>query len=587
MNRKPNQICRQLVTVIIVWALLLWGIQPLQAATLQIDTIDPILVIDKVSMEQAVAGSDFQIGISVRNMTNNEGFDLAFAFEIKDTDSLAPFSLVANQNTVIDKIGANETRTMFFKFKVDEAAQNKDYEMIVKLTGKNAQFKETVNTVSTITVPVTYDLTKPVLIIRSADINPVQPDQSQEFDVNFRIENLSKTTDARNITFILDGGSNFEVREISNKKTVLKLAKGEDTVVSYRLLSKDSRSDNTVKLKISFDYLGSESSSVEETVNLPLSWANTGIGATPWVIVNKYTLSDERVLAGNTVTLNLYIENTNERPVKNVKISLGVIKIEETSGTTTTQTSGGTVFSPVNSSNSFYVDSIPGKSIVEKAVDLYVDPNAAAKTYIVPVEIKYEDRSGKTLECEELVNIPVTQECKLNILSMQVPPEGFIGQPVQVMAEFVNVGKVALGNFMVRLEGDFAKENSTYYVGNLEIGFNDFFQAVLIPEKEGPIEGKVIFSYIDNNNKDIEVEKTFTMNIMSQPAFPGNEGGMAGKPGNALDPRGGFNGNETSGLLPFVKAKWPTILFALFVIIEAVYIWRLKRNKRSGEFLDE
>ena len=36
-------------------------------------------------------------------------------------------------------------------------------------------------------------------------------------------------------------------------------------------------------------------------------------GETPWVIVNKYTLSAERVLAGNTVTLSLFIENTNQR----------------------------------------------------------------------------------------------------------------------------------------------------------------------------------------------------------------------------------------------------------------------------------
>lgn len=586
MKKDTNKTIKQLVTVIIALSLLFFGLQPLQAATLQIDTINPILVIEKVSMEQAVAGGDFQLGISVRNMTNNEGFDLAFNFEIKDTDSLDPFSLVANQSTTIDKIGANETRTMFFKFSVDEAAQNKDYEMVINLTGKNALFQDAVNTVSTITIPVTYDLTKPVLIVKSADINPDQPDPNDEFEVNFRIENLSKTADARNIVVILDGTDNFEVREISNKKNILKLAKGEDTVITYRLLAKDSRADNTVKLKISFDYLGSETSSVEETINLPLSWEGAGIGTTPWVIINKYTLSDERILAGNTVTLSLFIENTNERPVKNVKISLGVIKIEETSGTTTTQTSGGTVFSPVNSSNSFYLNHIPGKTVIEKAIDLYVDPNAAAKTYIVPVEMKYEDRSGKTLECEELVNIPVTQECKLNVLSLQVPSEGYIGQPAQIMSEFVNVGKVALGNFMVRLEGEFAKENGTYYVGNLDIGYNEFFQAALIPEKEGLLEGKIIFSYIDNNNKDVELEKPFTMDIKSQPAFPGSEGEMGGKPGNGMYPGPGIN-DQNSGIFAFVKSNWLSILLVLFLILEAFYIFRLKKNKKGGEFLDE
>lgn len=586
MKSEMNKTFKKLAAVIIVISLLLFGIQPMQAATLQIDTINPIIVIDKVSMEQAVAGGDFQLGISIRNMTNNEGFDISFSFKIKDTDSLDPFSLAAKQTTTIDKIGANETRTMFFNFSVDEKAQNKEYEMVVSLTGKNALFQDAVNTTSTIIIPVTYDLTKPVLIVKSADINPAQPDPHDEFEVNFRIENISKTADARNIVVILDGADNFEVREISNKKNILKLAKGADTVITYRLLAKDSRADNTVKLKISFDYLGSETSSLEETINLPLSWKGAGVGTNPWVIINKYTLSDERILAGNTVTLSLFIENTNERPVKNVKISLGVIKIEETSGTTTTHTSGGTVFSPINSSNSFYLDNIPGKTVIEKAINLYVDPNASAKTYIVPVEMKYEDRNGKTLECEELVNIPVTQECKLNVLSMQAPSEGYIGQPAQIMAEFVNVGKVALGNFMVRLEGEFAKENGTYYVGNLEIGYNDFFQAALIPEKEGLLEGKIIFSYIDNNNKDVELEKPFTIDIKSQPDFPAGEGEMGGKPINGMYPGPGMKA-QNSGIFAAIKSNWLSVVLVLFLILEGLYIFRLKKNKKGGEFLDE
>jgi hypothetical protein len=557
---------------------------PLLAGTLGMETDLPIVVLEKVSMDPAVAGGEFTLGLSVRNLTDNQGVNFAFSFSLKGENTLEPFSLAPNQTTTFDRIEARETKTVYFTFLVDKEAQNKDYELMVSLNGKSPA-QTNVSSGTMITVPVTYDQTKPVIVIRSAEVNPVQPDAGDEFSVNLTLENLSKTTDARNIVLLLGGGDNFEVKDVSNKKNVVKLDKGTQTVVSYRLQAKDTRADNTVKLNLSFDYLASDSSSIDETINLPLDWSGGGAGTTPWVIVNKYTLSDERVLAGNTVTLRLYIENTNLRPVKNVKISLGVIKIEETSGSTTTSTSGGTVFSPVNSSNSFYIDSIPGKSAIEKEVDLYVDPNASAKTYIVPVSIKYEDRGGKVLESEELVNIPVTQECKLNVISMTVPTDGFVGQPIMVMSEFVNVGKVMLGNFMVRMDGEFQKENSTYYVGNMEIGYSDFYQAELIPDKPGTLEGKVVFSYIDNNNKDVEVEEPFTINIMEQMAPMGGEVGKMGEFPDGKMPGG--MGNSGGRFMASLKSNWLPVLLGLIMLGEGFFIWRMKRNNRNKEFLDE
>lgn len=556
---------------------------PLLGGTLEIETDMPILVLEKISMEPAVAGGEFILGLSARNLTNNQGVNFAFSFIIKGEEDLGPFSLAPNQTTTFDRIEARETKTLYFTFLVDKEAQNKDYELMVTLNGQSGA-QTNVSSGTIIKVPVTYDQTKPVLIVRSAEVNPVQPDVGDEFSVKLTLENLSKLTDARNIVLLLDGGDNFEIKDISNKKNIVKLDKGAQSVVTYRLQAKDTRTDNTVKLSLSYDYLAESSSSLEEIVNLPLDWNGGGSGTTPWVIVNKYTLSDERVLAGNTVTLQLYIENTNLRPVKNVKISLGVIKIEETSGSGTTSTSGGTVFSPVNSSNSFFIESIPGKTIIEKEVDLYVDPNASAKTYIVPVEIMYEDRSGKVLEIEEMVNIPVTQECKLNVISMTVPTEGFVGQPIMVMSEFVNIGKVALGNFMVRMDGDFQKENSTYYVGNMDIGYSDFYQAELIPDKPGTLEGKVVYSYIDNNNKDVEVEEPFTINITEMEPMMGADGKMGdfeGAPG-----RVGMGGSA-GGFFSTLKTNWLPILLGVIMLGEGFLIWRMKRNNRNKEFLDE
>lgn len=575
---------------IIVIAVLFCGVfmvHPLQAELVEIGSNYPLITMEKVSMEQAVAGSEFALTMDVRNISKNPGYKLNFEFKVKgndDDEGLYPFSLQSNQNTTIDQLNGMESRTITFTFAVDSEAQNKNYELIINLSGENVAFQRVVNTMTTVNVPVSYDITKPILIVKSVSLKPEVPQEDEEFTAEFQITNLSKSSEARNVTIHLEGTDNFEILDISNRRNLTKLDKGGTETLTYTLKAKEKKKDNTAKLKIAFDYAGNETENVEELINLPLPVSKTSLGETPWVIINKYTLSAERVLAGNTVTLRLFIENTNQREVKNAKISLGVIEIENSSGDIT---KGGTVFSPVNSSNSFFVESISGKTVIEKTIDLYVDPNATAKTYIVPIDIKYEDKDGETLTCEEQVNIPVTQECKLEILSVDLPTEGFIGQPIPVAAEFVNVGKVALGNFMVSMDGDFTKENTTYYVGNLDIGISDYYQGTIIPEAEGKIEGQLVFTYIDNNNKDVRVEKPFSIDIMPQAGPMPGEGDVMMGPDGPIKPGMPMAGNSGGGIMNFIKTKWLNILLFVVILVEAICIIRIKRKKANGEFFDE
>lgn len=587
MNPTIKKKVSRLFTILLILTISI-SLLPAMASA-EIQGINPIIIIDKLSAEQAVAGGEFNLTLGIRNISNYPAFNLKLAFKLEGNEDLGPFTLKNTQAAAIKQLDGNTSQTTFLTFTVKGDAQNKDYKLIVNLNGQNATFQDSVFSSASFTIPVTFDMTKPVLIIKDASISPENPDIIEGFAVHFQVWNLSKTTDARNIVLLLDGKENFEVMDISNKKNLTKLEKGMYETVTYKLKAKETRTDNTIKLKIEHDYLGDKSESVEETVNLPLPQQDVAIGATPWVIINKYTLSAERVLAGSNLTLSLYIENTNQRPVKNVKISLDVTKIQDsTTGTSGTKITGDTVFSPVNSSNSFYIDSIPAKTVVTKDIALYVDPNATAKTYVVPVTIKYEDRKGTTLTSEEMVNIPVTQDCKLQTLSVQIPPIGFIGQPIPITAEFVNVGKVALGNFMVNIEGEFAKENGSYYVGNLEIGASDFFQGSVIPQAEGKLEGKLVFSYIDNNNKDVREETPFSIDIQSQPEqMPGKDGEIMGPEGIRKGVSGPMGSPQGGSLLARIKSMALPLLLVLVILGEGLYIWRLKKKKKTGEFFDE
>ena len=90
-------------------------------------------------------------------------------------------------------------------------------------------------------MPVTYDLTKPVLMVKEVKINNENPDILEGFTASFVVENLSKSTEARNVIFTLVGGDNFKVIDISNRKNIMRIGKGEQTVVTYQLKAKDTK----------------------------------------------------------------------------------------------------------------------------------------------------------------------------------------------------------------------------------------------------------------------------------------------------------------------------------------------------------
>lgn len=308
------------------------------------------------------------------------------------------------------------------------------------------------------------------------DIYTSQSTPGREFLLSFTLVNRGDKA-AQNIKLTLDGGNNILPLNSPSVRYLEPLAGGESRTLSLALGL--NRADTTVyPLTLTLEYSDRSGQKFTAEQTLGLSSADIGAtGSTPRVIISKYTLTPEQVFGGSLVTLALEIENTNLKPVHNVKISLGVVRLENERG--------DTVFSPVNSSNSFYLDYIPGKNVVTKEIDLFVDPNAGARTYIVPVTIEYEDDSGNPLTVEEMVTIPVTQESRMEVITVDIPPQAFAGQPVPIGAEFVNVGKVALDNFMVALEGDFPKENASYYVGRLEPGMSDYFQGLAFPAGDG------------------------------------------------------------------------------------------------------
>ena len=85
--------------------------------------------------------------------------------------------------------------------------------------------------------------------------------------------------------------------------------------------------------------------------------------------------------------------------------------------------------------------------------------------------------------------------------------------------QYYNMGKSAMSNLRITAEGEGFKfpQSPSQYVGNFESGKNNYYDLAIIPEKEGEINGKVIFTFEDIAGKEEKIEKEFKFMVSPAP----------------------------------------------------------------------
>lgn len=346
--------------------------------------------------------------------------------------------------------------------------------------------------------------------------NLVYPDgaigQERDVNISFNIKNIGKI-EAKNIVVTLESmdQNGLVPRSLSIQK-INSLPANESKSLSFVFRTTDTAEtkNHPILIKVEYDDdLSQEKRSLEQYVGIFV--VEPGEEGKPKLIIDKYSFEPNIVRAGENFVMNLSFFNTNsQQTIKNIKIFLTANETTDPTG----HSAGSNVFTPVNSSNTFYIDSIPPKGRVEKSITMFTVPDAQAKTYTITANFEYENREGEEFTATELIGVPVVQQSKLELGEISLYPEAYVGEPNPVYIEFYNTGKVTLYNMMVKLEGDFQTENGSYYVGNFEIGRSDYFEGMVIPMAPGELTGALVFTYEDSAGETVEVRREFTMNVM-------------------------------------------------------------------------
>lgn len=239
----------------------------------------------------------------------------------------------------------------------------------------------------------------------------------------------------------------------------------------------------------------------------------------PRVVIDSYTFRDivdgviteevpSSVQGGKTFRLTLTLKNTSSfADIENLKMTVSSAADDATGG----------VFTPANSSNTFFIANVGAGQTFTETIDLLVKADAPPKSYGLEVAVSYEavlDDQRVTIDDRETITIPVTQPDRFEVEDVNVWGPVMYGETIYPSISFVNKGKSSIYNLSIRIEGEnFTTGEPTSYIGNVESGSGDYYEANLNPEMPGMVEGVFILSYEDAAGNLKEIERPFSVEV--------------------------------------------------------------------------
>lgn len=319
----------------------------------------------------------------------------------------------------------------------------------------------------------------------------------------------------------------------------------------------------------------------------------------PKLIVSSYQVTPKTVRAGDEVTVGFTLYNTNAKnTIYNLKVSVDSSpqSAPTAGGENNTLVTDASVFAPVNTANTFYVAALYPWNSATKYATMAVHPNAAAGNYTLGLTLEYEDYLGNQYVTKETIGVPVVQKANVTLGKVK-HDELMVGQQSQVSVNIYNTGKDNLNTFMCDVIGKgFTIDNDRRFIGNFNSGTTETFTFNITPERDGPVQGKILLTYEDSSGQVHTQQEDFGAEVMG--GFDEMDGGMGIEEGFYQDPETGEMIGVDGGYDPAMDPdaggsdgilQSPFMWIGLIIILALVGLLLRKRhkNKKTEELIIE
>ena len=331
----------------------------------------------------------------------------------------------------------------------------------------------------------------------------------EEFNIGFKV---TTPDEAKNVKISVKSSEGI----VSKSKSIFiepKLTKGQTKSYNVTFVATQPVTTGTYPIEIVAEYsLNGQEVAIKQyaTVSVENEEAEEGEGkgkSKPKVIVGTYSSNPVVVKAGEEFDLEIGFLNTNKsKTVNNLKANLTVKEQGENDT--------GSVFTPVNASNTFFIDTLAPGQMEVKNIRLYTIPSAKPKTYEITLEMEYEDENGEAITATEHFGIPVEQVTKLEVAEVQVE-YAELGMPAEMTANIYNTGKTSISNIRISTTGEgFEVQDNTLIIGALEKGSSKTYMPTIIPNQSGTLTGQIQIEYEDVTGKMQSLTHDFQVEVM-------------------------------------------------------------------------
>lgn len=302
----------------------------------------------------------------------------------------------------------------------------------------------------------------------------------------------------------------------------------------------------------------------------PSSGDGEGAGSTPKLIVESYSISSDKIYAGETFDVTVTLRNTSSsEDIQNLQIGFKdtqeVAKLVPASG----------------GSNTLYIKKIAKGDSVTEVISLQTAPDTEAKAYTLGLDFSYEGASdNKAYTAGETIAIPILQKIRVKFDDPTIyDSEAWVGQSCGMYVRMYNMGKSSLYNCMIEVEGEGLEMEETYFGGNISSGSTMSADFSVIPSVAGEIQGEVVITYEDVYGEPSEERLPFTLMVNEEVTFDDPMMGMEGMDGMEVY---GPGMEESGGGMPW----WGWVLCGLGVVALGAGGLMIYRKKRARHLED-
>lgn len=275
---------------------------------------------------------------------------------------------------------------------------------------------------------------------------------------------------------------------------------------------------------------------------------------TPRLIITGYTTDKDQVKSGDTFEMTVSIQNVSKKSdISNIKVTLSTANNE---------------IVPASGSNTMYIEKIAKEEIYELKVTMKAGADLASKPYVMDVKFSYEDRYGTPIEDATTLVVPVIQNQRVSVGSLDVQSQAIMeGDETDVSFTVNNQGRGEIFNVNAKIVGD-GIEATDAFVGNVASGGTGYVDITVTATDYTAATGTVqaVVTFEDSVGNESQITQDIALEVLAYEEPVEDIGAM-----DIVE--------EPAGINPVVIA----VVAVVVIIIVAVVIKKRKQKKEEEQ----